>query len=82
MAQIKMLLPLVALAIGGCASNSTRDSSAVELAASASRVSTFAASCKGAQKTSVCDRNGECRCTDSGMLLQTLGLDDAQWQAQ
>lgn len=82
MVQIKvLLLPLVAAVIGGCASVPTHTPSALELTASAPRISASATSCKGAQRTSVCN-GGTCRCTDSNALLQTLGIDDAVWQGQ
>jgi hypothetical protein len=82
MAQIKILVPLVALILSGCASVSTHDAPAAELAANASRIGILASGCKGAHKTSVCERDGTCRCTDSAALLQTLGLDDAVWSGQ
>lgn len=82
MAQIKILLPLVALALGGCATVTTQPS-AVEMAAGATRASTtFQSTCAGAQKTTVCTKGGSCRCADSSSLIQTLGLDDPAWLSQ
>jgi hypothetical protein len=78
MAQIRILLPVIVLAVCGCASAPERVVPAVELAARASEAPR-AAKCGGAQRTAVCTRGGSCECADSGDLLQSLGLDDPAW---
>jgi hypothetical protein len=81
MAQIRILLSLGVLAFCGCASAPDRVVPAAELAARATEVPR-ASKCAGTQRTPICGRHGSCECTDSGNLLQSLGLNDAAWAGQ
>jgi hypothetical protein len=81
MAQIMILLSVGVLALCGCASAPQRVVPAAELAAQANEAPR-ASKCAGAQRTPICTRHGSCHCTDSGNLLQSLGLSDVAWAGQ
>jgi hypothetical protein len=76
MAQMRILLPVLVLTLAGCAAAPERGTpSALELAARAGETPR-ASQCRGAKRTAVCTRDGSCGCTESGDLVEFLGLDD------